>query len=178
MIYQLCNIGHEHHIDTFYKVAVFEATQMPSFNHLTDADMVEDIITNIPDTSQVFITELLPNNIRVGHTTRINANGKLFPSNISFLLTPQDKNLQDLLNTYNNKEVIVLVSKRNTTHLYGTSDQPLLMKYDERNNPQPNALKGYNVSINGNTYGASMLFEAIDFNIYSRGLSFELAQQI
>ncbi|MGB5818834.1 MAG: hypothetical protein WBG90_05065 [Saonia sp.] len=178
MIHQLCNIGHEHHIDTFYRVAVFEAGQMPSFNHLTDLGTVEDIITNIPDSAQVFLTDLLPNNIRVTHRTRISAAGKLFSNDISFLLTPQDKNLQDLLNTYNNREVIAMVSKRNTTHLYGTSDRPLLLRYDELNNPQPNSLKGYSIKINGNTYGTSKLFESVDFNIYSRGLAFELAQQI
>lgn len=178
MIQDLCNIGHEHHIDTFYKVAVFEATQMPSFNHLTSDALVEDMITNLPDTSQVFLANLLFNNIKVSHGTKVNADGKLFATDVSFVLTPQDKNLQALLDQYNNQEVIILVSKRNTSHLYGTSDQPLLFTYNELNSPLPNVLKGYTVQMSGDGFGSSKLFEEVDFNIYQRGLAFELAQEI
>lgn len=178
MIHELCNKGNEHHIDTFYKIAVFEASQLPYFSHMTKDDAIEDIITNLPDSSQVLITDLLENNLNVGHTTRLSASGKLFSTNITFTITPQDKNLQQLLDTYNDKEVVVLVSKRTTSHLYGTSIQPLVFKYDELNSPVPSVIKGYNITISGSGYGNGKIFEDIEFNIYSRGLAFELARQI
>lgn len=178
MIQEICNRGHEHHIDTFHKVAIFEATQLPFFSHLTADSVIEGIITNIPDSAQVLITELLENNLNLSHTSGFSAAGKLFTTNMGFTITPQDKNLQQLLDTYNNKEVVVLVSKRGTSHLYGTQLQPLLFKYDELNSPSPAAPKGYSITIAGSGYGTSKLYENIEFNIYSRGLAFVLAQEI
>ncbi|WP_421801777.1 hypothetical protein [Flagellimonas sp.] len=178
MIYELCNLANEHHIDTYHKVAVFKADNFPYFSHLTKDSAVLDMITNLSDGSDVILSDLLPNNIRVSHGTRFSANGKLFTNNIGFILTPQDKNLQELLEGYNTQEVVILVSKRNTSHLYGTKAQPLTLTYSELNSPQPGAMKGYNLSITGDTYGKSRLFEEVTFNIYERGLAFELAQTI
>lgn len=178
MIQQLCNTGNEHYIDTFYKVAILEASQLPYFSNLSADASVEGIITNLPDSAQVLLTDLLPDNLQLAHGSRFSAHGTLHTTTATFLLTPQDKNLQQLLDTYNNKEVVLLVSKRNTSHLYGTQTQPLLFSYSEVNAPQPSTLKGYAITIAGDGYGASKLFENIIFNIYSRGLAFELAQTI
>lgn len=178
MIQKLCNTGNEHYIDTFSQIAILEASQLPYFSNLSTDTKVENLITNLPDSAQVLITDLLPNNISVVHAPRFSAAGTLHNTAISLLITPQDKNLQQLLNTYQNKEVVVLVSKHNTSHLYGTQTQPLLFSYSEANAPSPEAIKGYAISINGDTYGESKMFEDITFNIYSRGLAFELAQSI
>jgi len=178
MIQQLCNIGHEHHIDTFFKIAVLETSLLPFFNHLTSDNSIENIITNIPDTSQVFIADLLPKNIRVNTTSRISSEGTLYKTTISFTLTPQDKNLQALLETYQNKEVLALVSKRNTSHLHGTKAQPMLFKYNPLNSNNPSVIKGYTITITGECYGAEKLYEDIVFNIYTRGLAFDLAQDL
>lgn len=178
MIYELCNLGNEHHIDTFYRVALFKADSFPYFSHLTKDANVEDMITNLADSSDVIISELLPNNIGVSQNTRFSSSGKLYVTNIGFTLTPQDKNLQGLLDGYNAQEVVVLVSKRNTSHLYGTKAQPLTMTYSELNSPQASSIKGYGIQIAGESYGRPRLFEHIDFNIYDRGLAFELAQPI
>jgi len=178
MIYELCNLGNEHHIDTFYKIAIFKADAFPYFSHLSKDAAVLDMITNISDASDIILADLLPNNIRVSQNTRFSSNGKLHVSNIGFTLTPQDKNLQGLLDGYNGQEVIVLVSKRNTGHLYGTKAQPLTLTYGELNSPQPNSIKGYNLQITGETYGSTKLFEDVVFNIYDRGLAFELAQPL
>ncbi|SDT15312.1 hypothetical protein SAMN05192545_2887 [Maribacter dokdonensis] len=178
MIQRLCNTGNEHYIDTFTQVAILEASQLPYFSHLSTDDKVEQLITNLPDSAQVLITDLLPNNISVLHTPRFSSAGTLHNTAVSFLITPQDKNLQALLNTYQNKEVVVLVSKHNTSHLYGTAAQPLLFSFSEANSPAPEQQKGYAISINGDGYGTSKLYEEVVFNIYSRGLAFELAQSI
>lgn len=178
MIQELCNIGNEHHIDTFYKIAVMEATQFQKFNHLTTDAAVNTIISEIPDNYQILITDLLPKDIKVSSPTKITDAGVLYSSDISFTLTPQDKYLQQLLETYNNKEVIVLVSKRKTNHLYGSVAQPLLFKYAPLNANDPSSIKGYTIDIEGETYGPERLFENVSFNIYTRGLAFQLAQEL
>ena len=178
MIQQLCNINNEGYVDTFFKVAIFEASQLPYFSHLTADDTVENLITNLPDSAQVLLTDLLPGNLQLNHGSRFSKDGTLYSTNASFLITPQDKNLQALLETYNNKEVVILISKRTTSHLYGTKIQPLLFGYSEANASTPDIIKGYNITINGEGYGASKLFEEVVFNIFSRGLAFKLAQQI
>jgi len=175
MIQELCNSGHENFIDTPFKIAVFEISAFPFFNQLTSDATIESIITNLPNTAQVFYTELLPKNIQVSNPTKINTSGKTYTPHISFTLTPQDKNLQALLETFNNKEVIVLVSKRTTDHLYGTTAQPLLFVYHPLNANDPQSVKGYTVNIDGETFGPEAIFENVVFNIYSRGLAFQLA---
>jgi len=176
MIYNLCNTRNEDHIDTYHEVAIIESTQLFEFNNLTPDDEIIDIISNLPDTAQAFITDLLPENIRVSGQTKIGASGSLFPVNISFTQTPQDKSILELLKNYNNKLVVVLVKKRGSSHLYGTSQQPLTFTFDELNSNNHSTIKGYSIKINGTGYGNSKLFESIDFNIFSRGLAFQLAQ--
>jgi len=178
MIQEICNIGNEHLIDTFYKVSIFEATQLTKFNHLTADAVIQDILENVANDAQVLLADLLPNSISVSNPVKVKASGTTNNTSISFVLTPQDKNLQTLLNTYQNKEVVILISKRNTTHLYGTTAQPLLFTFSELNNARPDGLKGYSVSISGEGYGDVKLFEDIAFNIYNRGLAFQLAQQL
>lgn len=178
MIQELCNIGNEHLIDTFYKVAVFESSQLPKFNHLTSDATILNIFETVPDDYQVLLAELLPEDISVSNPPTISDSGSLTKPNIRFTLTPQDKNLQALLETYHNQEVVILVSKRNTTHIYGTSSQPLLFSYSELNSNKPSGLKGYTVTIYGDVYGSAKLFEDVPFTIYSRGLAFELAQEM
>jgi len=178
MIQELCNIGNEHSIDTFYKIAIIEASQLQKFNHLTPYATIESIITNIADSYQVLITDLLPKNIQVANPSKINDSGVTYDVKISFVLTPQDKNLQALLETYINKEVIALVSKRNTSHLFGTTAQPLLFKYSAIHTNDPSTLKGYAVTLEGETNGPEKMFENIAFNIYTRGLAFQLAAEM
>lgn len=178
MIQQICNTGNEHLIDTFHKVSIIEASQLPKFSHLSTDDFILNILENIPDDYQVLLADLLPESISVRNPIKVNSSGTTNKTSISFVLTPQDKNLQALLNTYQNQEVVILVSKRNTTHLYGTANQPLLFTFSELNNPKPNGLKGYTVSISGEGYGDTKIFENIIFTIYNRGLAFQLAQQI
>lgn len=178
MIQHVCNIGSEYNVDAFNKVAVFEATQLIKFNNLTADVAIKQILDTVPNTHQVLITDLLPDNIRVSNPVLINGTGSRYSTNVSFVITPQDKNLQGLLNSYQNKEVVLLVSKRGVSHLYGTSAQPLLFSFSELNNPTHGKLKGYNVTVSGVSYGAAKLFEHLNFTIYQKGLAFGLAQEL
>lgn len=178
MIQNLCNIGHEHHIDTFYRIAVIEAGQLPYFSNLSTPAKIEGIITDLPDNSKAFTAQLLYNNVRVSHRSKISAHGRLFSNDIDFTITPQDANIKTLLDDFNNREVIVMISKRGSTHLYGFNIQPLLFRYDELNSPLPTDIKGYSISISGDTYGSAQLYEAVELNIFERGLAFQLADQL
>lgn len=178
MIYNLCNTRNEHHIDTYHEVAIIESTQLAKFNHLTPDATIVDIITNLPDTSKAFITDLLPENIRPTGQTRIGSNGMVFPVSIAFTQTPQDKSILELLESYNNQLVIALVKKRGSSFLYGTSEQPLLFSFDELNSNNHQTIKGYSVSIEGSGYGHSKIFEDIQFNIFNRGLAFQLSEDL
>ncbi len=178
MIYDICNIANEHYLDTYHKVAIIQASQLPYFTHLTPNDTIEDYITNLPDSANVIITDLLPENIKVDGSTKVTASGRLYPVAVNYTQTPQDKALQELLETYNNQLVVVLVSKRAASFLYGTSAQPLLFTYDELNANNHAGIKGYNIKMDGEGYGPSKFFEEITFNIFSRGLAFQLAADI
>ncbi|EKF56220.1 hypothetical protein I215_01818 [Galbibacter marinus] len=176
MIYNLCNSRNEDHVDTYHEVAIIESTQLYSFNHLTPDDQIIDIISNLPDTSQAFITDLLPENIRVTGQTKIGDTGSLFPVSITFTQTPQNKSILELLQKYNNGLVVVLVKKRGSSFLYGTTDQPLIFTFDELNSNNHSTVKGYSIKINGSGYGNSKNFEDIQFNIFNRGLAFQLSE--
>lgn len=174
MIYQLCNHNNEQ-IDTFFKVAVIKKEALSNFTHLDSDETIETIITSLPDSADVFIIDLLPENLRLTSNTKINASGKNYPVKAGFVVTPQDKNLQQLLETYNNQEVVLLLDQHTATYIYGTPLQPLLFKYSELHSSKASGLKGYSIDIDGDSYGAVKLLENIELNIFSRGLAFELA---
>ena len=174
MIYNLCNQGNEQN-NTFANLSIIKKSSLAAFNHLASDTTVQTIITNIADSSDVINTDLLPENISVSYTTLVDDNGKSYRLSTSFIITPLDKNLQDLLEQYNNQQVILLLKKHNATFLYGTPTSPLLLTYSEQHSNQAQGLKGYAVRISGECLGASKQFEEIEFDIFNRGLAFELA---
>lgn len=174
MIYQLCNQGNEQN-DTFYSISIVKKSSLPRFNHLTSDTTIETIFTSIADSSDVIITDLLPENLTLSATTRTSNHDKTYSINSSFVLTPLDKNIQTLLEEYNNEEVVVLLKQHNTTFIYGTYTSPLVLTYNEKHGNKAQDLKGYTVFIKGTCLGASKQFETIEFDIFSRGLAFELA---
>lgn len=173
MIQQLCNKNHEQ-IDTFYKVAIIQKESLANFSHLTSDDDIETIITSIPDSANALITELLPENLVLSPFSNISRSGVSYQVNASFLITPQDKALKNLLDQYMNKEVVFLLDKHGTTYVYGTTMRPLLMAYDDLHSSKPDGLKGYVIKISGKCYGSHKILEDVYLNIYSRGLAFEL----
>jgi len=178
MISKICNTGNEHHIDVFYKIAIFEKNGVANFSHFMDDDDIYQIFETIPDTAQVLMTDLLPQNLNFKNSTKITKSGILHNVAIDFLITPQDKKLQDLLETYQNKEMVVLLSKTNTTHVVGTTINPLLFVYEPVNDNKPNALKGYKIKLKGSTLGPERIFDHINFTVYNRGLAFTLPQNL
>ena len=174
MIYQLCNIGNEQ-TDTFYKLSIIKKSSLTTFNHLTADATIQSIITNLAESSDAINTELLPENLALNATTISNDDGKAYDFNSSFTLTPLDKNLQDLLDIYNNEEVILLLKTHSSTFLYGTTTSPLLFTYNELHSNQAQGLKGYTVNLKGKCLGTSKQFEVLEFDIFNRGLAFDLA---
>lgn len=174
MIYQLCNQGYEQ-VSTFTSTAIIRKESLSYFNHLTSNDKIEEIITNIPDSANVIIMNLLPEDLNLDYKTKVDDSGKSYTARASMLLTPQDAALQQLLETYNNEEVVAMFNKNGATHIYGTPQTPLLFTYDEVHSNSGSGNKGYSLDINGRCLGKSKIFESITFNIYKRGLAFTLA---
>lgn len=174
MIYQLCNIGNEQN-DTFHKLSIIKKSSLALFNHLASDATIESIITNLADSSEVLNTDVLPENLSHSATSGSDANGKFYNFNSSFVLTPLNKYLQNLLEGYNNEEVILLLKTHTSTFLYGTTLSPLLFRYNEQHSSEAQGLKGYSISISGKCLGASKQFETLEFNIFNRGLAFNLA---
>ena len=123
------------------------------------------------------IIRFLPERFSLGNKTRIQNGSRLYDTDFSMPLTPQDANIQKLLEAYNNNEVVVLITRHTHSYLYGTSEQPLLFTYDELHNTSPSGLKGYTLSMTNVSYGAPLYFAGneAEFPIVNRGLAFQLA---
>jgi hypothetical protein len=174
MIYELCNIGHEQN-DTFYRLSIIKKSSLAAFNHLTADATVLQIITDLSASSDAINLDLLPENLSHNASTITNDNGKEYSVSSSFVLTPLDKNLQTLLELYNNEEVVYLLKTHSSTFVYGTTLSPLVFTYNELHSNQAQGLKGYTVNLRGRCLGTSKQFEFTEFDIFDRGLAFELA---
>lgn len=177
MIYQLCNEGYEQ-IATFFKIAIIKKSSLAFFTHLTPDDDVETIISNLSESANALIINLLPENLSIQDGTRTGDEGKGYQVSIGFTLTPQDKNLQGLLEQYNNEEVVVLLDKVGDTYVYGTTNNPLKMIYSSLHSNTGSGTKGYQIQIKGNTLGAPKMLENTELTIYNTGLAFQLAGQL
>ncbi|MDN3595308.1 hypothetical protein [Zunongwangia endophytica] len=177
MIQNLCNIVQEDNFDTFHKATIIEASKLPKFNHLTKAQDVLTIINNLPEEFQAMIIRFMPERFNLSNKTKIQKGSRIYKTDFSLPLSPQDANIQSLLETYNNKEVVVLITRHSHSYLYGTSEQPLLFTYEELHNPAPSGLKGYTLSMNNESYGAALYFAGneAEFPVVNRGLAFQLA---
>ena len=177
MIQNLCNIVEDVNFDTFYKATIIEASQLPHFNHLTKDNDILGIVNSIPQTFQAFVISFLPEKFSLGNDTTVRNTQKIYESKFSLPLVPQDANIQNLLETYNNKLVVTFITRHTHSSLYGTKAQPMLFTYDEMHSPSPAGLKGYNLNMRGQSYGAPKHFagKESDFPIVQRGLAFQLA---
>lgn len=177
MIQNLCNIIEDSNFDTFFKATIIEASQLPDFNHLSKDSDVLAMINSIPVEFQAMIIKFLPEKFSLGNSTSLQKGNKMYKTQFSLPLVPQDANIQNLLETYNNKEVVAFITRHTHSHLYGTSAQPLLFTYDELHAPNPTGLKGYSLSMSGDSYGAPKYFAGAEseFPVLNRGLAFQLA---
>lgn len=173
MINQLCNIGNEQ-TETFYKLSIIQTKTLTSFNYLTKDATIESIISTLPDVTDVINVDLLPENLSLSYTSRVGDYDQQFNAAASFILTPLDKNLNTLLKSYNNREVILLLYNHKATYLYGTTQTPLVFTYNEQHSSSAQGLKGYAIDIRGEGIGASKQFSEVEFEIFNRGLAFQL----
>ena len=177
MIQNLCNLVEDINFDTYYKATIIEASQLPFFNHLTKDSDILGIVNSIPQTFQAFVISFIPEKFSLSNDTAISKNQKSYESRFSLPLVPHDVNIQNLLERYNNKLVVVFITRHTHSSLYGTQAQPLLFTYDEMHSPSPTGLKGFNLNMRGKGYGAPKHFagKESDFPIVQRGLAFQLA---
>ncbi len=180
MIHSLCNLVDDTNLDTFYKATIIEASQLPFFDHLTSKNEILEVINSIPSTFQAMIVPFLPEKLNVASGSNLNNGNKAYNHSISFPVVPQDAAIQGLLETYNNKTVVVFITRLTHSYLYGTQAQPLLFSYDELHAPAKPGLKGYSLSQQGRTYGPAVYFagKESEFPVLNRGLAFQLAGSI
>lgn len=177
MIYNLCNLVDETNLDTFYKILIVEVSQLPVFDHLSPKDEVLSIINSLPETFRAMVVPFLREKHSVASTSRDNNGNNIWRHSISFPLVPQDEAIQTLLESFNKKEVVAFLVRITHSHLYGTQLQPLLFSYDELHSPNKLGLKGFSISLQGDTYGPPMYFAGseVEFPVIKRGLAFQLA---
>lgn len=177
MIQDLCNIIEDNNLDTYYKAFIIEASQLPPFNYLTPDAEILAIVNSLPVEFQGMLIRFLPEKFSLASRTVIQNGNKTFKYSFSLPLVPQDANIQNLLETYNNKEVVAFITRHSHSILYGTQEQPLLFTYDDLNANTVTGLKGYDLSMAGDGYGAAKLFagKESEFPVINRGLAFQLA---
>lgn len=177
MIHNLCNLVDDVNFDLFYKATIIEASQLPNFDHLSLNDDILGIVNSLPESFQAMVVPFIHEKFSLSDGTRINNGNINFNPKLSLPIVPQDANVQQLLNTFNNRQVVVLVTRRSHSYLYGTSAQPLLFTYSELHANNPTGLKGYTLNMQGDSYGPALYFAGreSEFPVIRRGLAFELA---
>jgi len=177
MIQDLCNVIEDINLDTYYKAFIIEASQLPSFNYLTPDAEILGIVNSLPVEFQAMLIRFIPEKFNLASRTAIQNGNKIHKYSVSLPLVPQDENIQNLLETYNNKEVVVFITRHTHSVLYGTQAQPLLFTYDDLNANTLTGIKGYDLAMAGDGYGAAKLFAGSEaaFPVINRGLAFQLA---
>lgn len=177
MVYDLCNLYEQDNLDTFHEINIISTKNLPEFNDLDKNDDVLSLINSLPQEHNILRIPLMPEKYSVRSETRILKNNKKFETKINFPLTPQDRNLKQILDMYNNQTVVVFLKRHLQSQLYGTGMQPLLMTYEELHSSKSTGLKGFTLNIEGTTYGASRYFTAaeVEDSPIVQGLAFELA---
>lgn len=177
MIHNLCNLVDDSNLDNFYKILICEATQLPSFNELTPKAEVLGIMNSIPAEFQAMVVPFLREKHNLSSAPQDNNGNIKWRHSVSFPLVPQDEAIQSLLETYNNKEVVSFLVRVTHSHLYGTQQQPLIFSYSELHSPNKTGLKGFTLSMQGETHAPAFYFAGneSEFPVINRGLAFPLA---
>ena len=178
MITTICNLRHEGHIDSFYKIVVLRSQYLRSFTPFMDSLELQEVFSNLLEAVDGFDMELLPDNVNVTHAAINGPNGSRYNTSASFFVSPQEEETKALMEQFLNNEVVVLIHKNTKVHIYGTKEQPLLFSYSEVNGNSPGTLKGYTVSVSGSTTAGALYMPSTDFNIINKGLAFTLARQL
>ncbi|MCT8340511.1 hypothetical protein MG296_10635 [Flavobacteriaceae bacterium TK19130] len=107
---------------------------------------------------------LLPEKYSVNSNTDIRNQNQRFRHKIDFPVVPQDDNLRDLLSEFNNTTVIAFLIRKTFTQLYGTTEQPLVFTFDELHDSNPTGLKGFSISLQGDSYAPAKYYTAVQFS--------------
>lgn len=178
MLYTILNTQNDHNLDTFSKAVIYKASDFSKFDRFTSDEDLTASLSNINSAASVLFLDLLPENLTVNHPTILKNTSTTYRTNISCIVTPQTKDVQQILAQFNNKEVFVLLQKENTQHLYGSTKEPLVFTFNELHNQRPGKLQGYTISITGTTIEQSRFIDINEFNIVSRLLSSPLASAL
>lgn len=179
MVQDLRCIYRERDLRVFNQIFIVEATQLPLFSHLSKNEDVLTILNSIPETFQAMHMALKFDH-SVQNPTQLENNSTRNNVAISFPVGPQDQALRNVLDTYQNKEVVALLKKSNMHYLYGSSLHPLTFIYQELHGSNNEDQKGYSITLQGFAPAQPKLFTQaeIDANPIINGLAFELAQSL
>ncbi|TXK73938.1 hypothetical protein [Mesonia sp. HuA40] len=177
MVYNFCNQQLDASLDTSKTISIIKKSHLPLFNHLDRKKSILQVLNSLPDTADAIHMPFLIEKNSINAATNVRNQNEAWSLSIQFPFTPQNANVLQVLNTYNNTEVVALIHKTNSAKLYGTSLQPLLFTFEEINSPVPQSLKGFSISITGRTYGSPLYFtnQEITENPIVQGLAFPLS---
>lgn len=178
MLTNLCNIGHEGHIDSFYKCAVIDARYAPRHNNFTPLATLEARFNNLNPAVDVLAVDFLPDQASVSHDQRNSDDGKEYRTRANFFVSPQNLATQAAIESFANREVIFMVHKRTSVHIYGSKDFPLLFSYDEVNGAAPGSPKGYTVVLTGTSVHRACYIDNATLAFTSNKLALKLAAKL
>jgi len=179
MVQDLRCIYKERDLRVFNEIFIVEATQLPLFSHLDKDEDVLSIMNSIPEDFQAMHMALKFDH-SLQNPTKLKDNETSNDVSISFPIGPQDKNLRNLLETYQNKLVVALLKKSSSHYFYGSTLHPLTFIYQELHGSNFEDQKGYSITIQGFSPAQPKLFTQVQINenpIIS-GLAFYLAQDL
>lgn len=175
MLDTIINLQNDHNLDVFTKLVIYKANQFNSFDRFSSDETIDGILTTVNENADILYIDLLPENLKVSHSQTSKNNSLSYRNSINFVVTPQTKAIQTILQKFKNAEVFVCLQKVDTQHLYGTPKQPLLFAYSELNNVSHGKIKGYTIYISGKTIEESRFVNKADFDFVSKLLASPLA---
>lgn len=180
MIHDLCNIFPETDLDTFHQANIIDKNSLSEIIGLEKREDVLAKLNALQITDNALQIPLIPKRYQVSNSTGLRSNKTIYNTRVSLDVQPMDRNLKELFENWNNKEVLIYLIRRTHAHLYGTTLQPLILTYQEVHSTESEELKGFNLTIQGNNYSAPFYFNANDINEHPmvRGLAFELSGEL
>lgn len=93
----------------------------------------------------------IPERFTITVTPRKNKNGTTYSINISLDIPTQSKNLDDYLNAFKNKKVVVLAEDANNNlKMFGSKNHPLDFSYQEINGRKREDISMTKIKVSGN----------------------------
>lgn len=178
MIKKLTDEFIENNIDVYDKSIVYLAKDFIKFDGFTPLNSLETILKRISNSQQVVFCNLLPENLDTSLPTQLKNGLKQWKVSISYVISGVAEEHQQIVESYNGKQVFVVLEKNRHHKLFGTSKEPLLFIANELDSPKRTALKGYAVTISGIVTEPARFISTESYSLIERSLVQQLVVQI